>query len=118
MKTSRRFTLLATALVAVAVPVYADRSHDDAKRLQESGDILPLERIIEEARIHYPGRIIETELERKKGRYVYEIEIVDEQGVVRQLKYDARDGTLIKLSEKDKTGNKIMEDHPDAAAGR
>lgn len=70
--------------------------HDDAKRLKEAGDIQPLEQILAKARAERPGRVLETELERKGERYVYEIEIVDNDGVVWELKFDAKSGELLK----------------------
>lgn len=87
-------------LLAGAGHALASESHDEAKRLQETGAILPLERILERVRSDRPGRIIETELERKKGRYLYEIKIVDERGQVWELKYDAMNGELMREKRK------------------
>ncbi len=70
--------------------------HDDAKRLKEAGDIQPLEQILAKAQTERPGRVIETELERKGERYVYEIEIVDNDGIVWELRFDAKSGELLK----------------------
>jgi uncharacterized membrane protein YkoI len=74
----------------------ADSDHDRAKQLREAGEILPLERIIEMAKKDHPGRLIEAELEEKKGRFIYELELLDEEGIVWELKYDARSGELLK----------------------
>lgn len=95
----KRYSLMLTAAGALwlaAGPLAAGTSHDDAKLLQEQGVIVPLERIVEDALKLHRGHVVETELERKKGKYIYEVEIVDEQGVLWELKYDARNGTLIK----------------------
>jgi uncharacterized membrane protein YkoI len=90
---------LAGTLAFAVGPLPAGTSHDDAKLLQEKGVIVPLERIVEDALRLHRGHVVETELERKKGKYVYEVEIVDEQGVLWELKYDAANGTLIKAKE-------------------
>jgi uncharacterized membrane protein YkoI len=90
---------LAGTLSLAAGPLPAGTSHDDAKLLQEQGVIVPLERIVEDALRLHRGHVVETELERKKGKYIYEVEIVDEQGVLWELKYDARNGTLLKSKE-------------------
>lgn len=98
----RRFlhlTLGALSLIG-AGGAPASESHDEAKRLREAGAILPLERILERVRTDRPGRIIETELERKKDRYLYEIKIVDERGQVWELKYDALSGELMREKRK------------------
>ena len=48
-------------------------------------------------RVHeqYPGKVVETELKHKRGRYVYEIDVIDDHGVKKGLKYDAMTGVLI-----------------------
>lgn len=90
-------TLLVAALgLLAAATASADEGHDEARRLKEAGAILPLEQVLAKARAAYPaGRVIEAELERERGRYIYEIKLVDEQGRVRELKYDARSGEWI-----------------------
>jgi len=42
-----------------------------------------------------PLRLLEAELENKKDRLVYELEFIDEQGVVRELLFDARTGEAL-----------------------
>ena len=75
--------------------------HETAQRLTRQGDILPLEQILEQARQHRPGRILETELEREHGRYRYEIELLDEDGRVHELEFDAAAGELLKEERED-----------------
>lgn len=70
--------------------------HDNAKKLMESGDIVPLETILEQLQKKIKGRVIEVELEDKKGRLVYEIEQIDKKGIVREFVFDATDGRLLK----------------------
>ncbi|UCE89914.1 MAG: PepSY domain-containing protein, partial [Pseudomonadota bacterium] len=77
----------------------ADDDHEAARVLVEAGDILPLDVILEKAQARYRGRVLEVELEREAGRHVYEIEIVDEQGVVRELYLDASSGELLKAEQ-------------------
>jgi uncharacterized membrane protein YkoI len=90
----------AAALLAMAGAAWSDSDHDRARALKNAGDIVSLETILEKARKDQPGRVVETELERKGERYVYEIKIVDDKGGVRKLKYDARTGELIKREDK------------------
>ncbi|HEY5602965.1 MAG TPA: PepSY domain-containing protein [Gammaproteobacteria bacterium] len=72
-----------------------DIDQDDAKALRQQGVILPLEQILQTAQRLHPGRVIEVELEKKRGRYVYEVEIADNNGQVWELKIDAGDATLL-----------------------
>lgn len=74
----------------------ADGDHDRAKQLKEAGEILSLEQVIETAKRDHPGQLLEAELEEKKGRFIYELELLDEEGIVWELKYDAKSGELLK----------------------
>lgn len=70
--------------------------HGDARRLRESGEIVPLKRILNGIKHRQGGRILEAELKRRGDRYYYEVEVLNHQGEVWELKYDARNGQLIK----------------------
>ena len=74
----------------------SDDDREAARKLLQSGEILPLETILEMARAIQPGQVLEVEFESKRERYIYELEILDETGVVYELKLDARTGELLK----------------------
>lgn len=99
MKTLPKTLMTAAVLLAFATPGLASESQDKARKLREAGDILPLEQILEKVRQKQPGRIVETELERESRRYVYEVKVVDEKGVVHELEYDAKSGELLKAKQ-------------------
>ncbi len=93
--------LLACAMIFSSAVASAKDSQSIAKKLQASGEILPLEKIAESAQIIKPGKILEIEFEKNGGRYAYEVEIVDKQGQVWELDMDARTGKLIELEKED-----------------
>ena len=83
-------------LSVLTTPAWADDDdHEEAWRLREAGEILPLERILEKSREAFPGRVIGVELEHEHGTLVYEIELLDERGRVRELLFDAADGRYL-----------------------
>ncbi|MNJ66047.1 Peptidase propeptide and YPEB domain protein [compost metagenome] len=85
------------ALLLSGTAAARDIHQDEALRLRESGQILPLEQLLAPAMRRYPGaRLLDVELEEKKGTLVYEIELLTTQGVVRELKLNARDGQILK----------------------
>jgi len=87
-------SLIATVLFA-AVPVLADQDHDRVRQLRATGQILALETIIANHRRQHPGgQLLEAELEFEQGRYVYELKMLGDDGVVREFEYDARSGEL------------------------
>ncbi len=92
--------VISSLWLCVGMAPQADSDHDEARRLQQAGDILPLEKILERAQAVHPGRIIEVELEEKHGRYIYEIESLGNDGQVQEMKFDAKNGELLS-SEKD-----------------
>lgn len=77
----------------------ADDDHIRARELSQRGEILSLEKIAERARAVRPGKLIDIDLERKGGLWVYEIELLDDQGRVWEMKLDARNGELLKLEQ-------------------
>lgn len=93
--------LLILLSVSAASFVNADESQLTARKLSEAGLILPLEKINKAAQSIKAGRILETELELKKGVYIYEVEILDNKSQVWELKLDAKTGKLIKLELED-----------------
>ncbi|MEO5363710.1 MAG: hypothetical protein H7838_08815 [Magnetococcus sp. DMHC-8] len=80
------------------VAVAGDASHPDhemARRLVQSGEILPLERIIDSDKVR-GKRLLDVELEKKHGVYVYEVEVVDARGQVMEFRFDARTGIMLR----------------------
>lgn len=104
MNINVRFSrLLALMLCACCSLASArDLGQDEALRLRERGEILPLEDILKFALERYPdSKLLEVELEEKQGAYVYEVELVTPQRVVRELKFNASRGNLTKDKEDD-----------------
>jgi uncharacterized membrane protein YkoI len=69
--------------------------HNTAKRLKESGNIVPLATILKTVSTTHPGRVLEVELQHQHGRPVYHVELVDAHGVVWYLQFDATQGVLL-----------------------
>ena len=80
--------------------VYAS-DHIEARALVESGTILPLEIILNQAKIEHPGRILDISLDHEKEGYVYELELLDTKGRVWELEYDAVTGKLLEKEQEE-----------------
>jgi uncharacterized membrane protein YkoI len=61
----------------------------------DANDILPQEEIVRRVKAQHPGDIKEIELEQKKGRRVYEVDLIDEAGKKWELKLDAKTGEVL-----------------------
>ncbi|GJM05313.1 MAG: hypothetical protein DHS20C09_13040 [marine bacterium B5-7] len=83
------------------IVIVADLSTDKIKKLKDSGKIMPLEEIIQKVKKHYPGRIIEIELDNEDGRYIYELEFVGKNNIVWELEVDATSGDVLKYEQDD-----------------
>lgn len=94
-----------TGLAAVVALTHnhaiADIDQQTARQLLSAGKILSLEKITKLAKAIKPGEVLETELELKKGIYIYEVEILDANSQVWEIKLDAKTGKLIKLALED-----------------
>lgn len=92
---------LLASIAATHPSAAADEGPAAARKLSDAGIILPLEKIVAAAKAAKPGEILETELERKQGRYVYEVEILDARGQVWEVELDASSGKLIAVESED-----------------
>lgn len=92
---------LAAAGLACAAAGFAS-DLDQVRELSRSGAIVPLERITAQVRARDIAHILEVELESEDDRYYYEVEALDDAGVVHKLKYDAGTGELIEERQKKK----------------
>lgn len=74
--------------------------HERARQAVEAGEVLPLRTVLERVEREYPGQVMEVELEREKGEWIYEIKVLRKKGALIKLKINARDGTLLGIREK------------------
>ena len=85
-------------MVVVFSNSFAD-DHDEAYELLRSGEILPLEKILEISREQVQGRVLEVELEQEDELLIYELEVLDKQGIVWEIKVDAVTGVIIEREQ-------------------
>ncbi len=96
-------TLLAAGLTLMSTAVLArDLGPDEALKLRDSGSIKSFEVLNDLALAQHPkGVIRETELENEWGRYVYQLELVDAQGLEWDIELDAATGEILKNHQDD-----------------
>lgn len=85
--------LTATASIAQA----RDLGPDEALKLRDAGTIQSFEKLNAAALAKHTGGVIEeTDLEQENGRYIYELDLRDAQGVQWDLELDATNGQVLK----------------------
>src|SRR5512138_3067875 len=83
------------------LPVRADDDHEVARRAVERGELLPLAKILAATEREVPGGVLEVELDEEDGRYLYEIEVLLNDGRVIELTYDGKTGKLLESEIED-----------------
>lgn len=92
------FPIILVALAAVAGLTAAHaqrRDHDTARDAVASGERLSLSTILARIEASHGGRILEIERDTYRGREVYEIELLEDDGRVIELAVDAIDGRIL-----------------------
>lgn len=87
--------LLILAVLLLVAPALADDDHDRAREALARGEILPLSRILAVVEKEVGGRIVEIDLDREDGRYVYEVEAVSPNGRLVEISIDAATGAIL-----------------------
>ena len=92
-------TLFTASLVALTASLAhaRDLGPDEALRLRDAGTIMSFEKLNAIALAKHPGATVtETELEQEYGKYIYQIDLRDPQGLEWDLELDAVSGQVLK----------------------
>ncbi|WP_332821727.1 PepSY domain-containing protein [Pseudomonas sp.] len=88
--------------VAAGIAQARDLGPDEALKLRDAGTVQPFEKLNAAALAQHPGgKIEETELEEEYGRYIYQLEVRDAQGVQWDIELDASNGQILKNQQDD-----------------
>jgi uncharacterized membrane protein YkoI len=78
-----------------------------------AGEVLPLAELLRRLQPAWPGDVLELELEREDGRWVYEIKLLQPGGQVVKLDVDARTAAVLKQRRKEvRTGGRRADAPP------
>jgi uncharacterized membrane protein YkoI len=96
----RTLTALFTASIigmTASIAHARDLGPDEALRLRDAGTIVSFEKLNATALTKHPGATItDTELEEEYGKYIYQVELRDPQGIEWDLELDAASGQILK----------------------
>lgn len=114
----RRTAAFAVSAVLFAgclmAPARADdhRDHERARRAMTTGQVLPLNAVLERLEREHPGQVLEVELEQDEGQWIYEVKLLQSDGQLVKIKLDAKTAAL--LSSRTRSGDP----HPDRRRSR
>lgn len=77
-----------------------DHDHEQAQRAVQAGEVMPLRRVLERLEREHPGQVLDVELERDDGRWIYEIKLLQPDGRRIKLKLDARSAEPMQRRER------------------
>ena len=99
-----RWLLAALLPAMLALPLSAmarsEADQDRARAALQAGEVAPLTTILARLAQTQPGQVLEVELERKDGRWLYEIKLLQPGGGLRKLEVDARSGEVLQQKSK------------------
>ena len=97
MTTMRRACWIACllALAAGLPPAHADNDQDSAHAAVQSGQVLPLKTVLERLEREVPGQVLEVELERHHGHWIYEVKLLQAGGRLVKVRLDAASGQVL-----------------------
>ncbi|AUN94660.1 PepSY domain-containing protein [Pseudazoarcus pumilus] len=99
-----RIAGLSALCLMLAGPVLADdKDHERARRALEAGEVLPLGEVLARIAREMPGDVLEVELERDDGRWIYEIKLLRADGALLEVEVDAATAGVIEV-EHEKRG--------------
>ncbi|WP_396269434.1 PepSY domain-containing protein [Ideonella sp.] len=88
--------LCACLLAAGGALASSDDDHEQARRAVARGEVLPLKQVLQHLEKQRPGgQVLEVELEKEEGLWVYEIKQLETGGLIVKLKLDAKTGVLL-----------------------
>ncbi|MDX1723363.1 MAG: PepSY domain-containing protein [Pseudomonas sp.] len=102
MKALLALVAAAALSVAAGIAQARDLGPDEALKLRDAGTVQSFEKLNAAALAQHPGgKIEETELEEEYGRYIYQLEVRDAQGVQWDIELDASNGQILKNQQDD-----------------
>jgi uncharacterized membrane protein YkoI len=95
------FAVLWTIAVAPA-SAHGRGDHDRARDALAAGEVLPLEEVLDRLQRTIPGRVLDVELEREDGRWVYQVKLMRPGGRLSRVDLDARTAEVLRSRERER----------------
>lgn len=86
-------------------------SGEDASSIRaavQSGAVVPLENVLKLVAQNFPGQVINVDLDSESSGWVYKIKVLNDEGRVTKVEYDAKSLKLLKVkgAKRDKNGDR------------
>ena len=94
------FALATGALLSIPAAADDPGDHERARAALQAGQILLLQKVLERVQRSHPGDVLEVELEREDGRWVYELKLLQRGGSLLRLDVDARTAEVLRSRQR------------------
>jgi len=101
MKTMFLFLVLAAGMTSSFARAGEEVSQDEIRSLVQRGELLSLETIMSLYPEEEFGKLLDLEVEQEHGDIIYELEFLHANGLIVELKIDARNGKLLEQEVED-----------------
>ena len=114
MKRLHTISLLgASALLLTSVGLAVSHDGQDKAAVANLPTSVTMEEAIKTATTQFPGKVLEAELESEDGKVMYEVEIVNAAGEIREFEIDAQSGKILSFELEDEEGYEKGASHKD-----
>ena len=86
-----------TLALAASMPAHADDDIQEARQIARMANLIDPDRAMEMALAEKPGVMTDFDLDHERKGWVYEIEIVDAQGVEWEIELEGATGKVVKI---------------------
>lgn len=98
----RHASMIVMALLLLTSTSYGNSGQDAARKALASGEILPLKTMLDLLEKALPNHnIIKVKFEQDDGLYIYELKVIDEKGVIREVEMNAKTGEILDIEVDD-----------------
>ena len=105
--------VLWVAMAGTPLALASDKGdHERARAAVKAGEVLPLRTVLDRLERTHPGQVLELELERDDGRWLYEIKLLQAGGRLVKLKVDARTAEVLRVKSQDERKGDPRTDRP------
>ncbi|WNM62128.1 PepSY domain-containing protein [Candidatus Nitrospira neomarina] len=115
MKPLHAFSLLGTlALLLSSVGLAMSHDGKDKAAVANLTTSVTMEEAINTATTQFPGKLLEAEMESEDGKVIYEVEIVNAAGEIREFEIDAQSGKILSSELEDEERHEKGVSHQDS----
>ena len=101
MKIQLIFLAMVVGTISFATQAGDELDTSTVREWVSQGRILSVEQIAKQNEDRIAAKILDVEVEEKHGQILYEFQVINAQGDVRELYFDAQSGSFVKEEEKD-----------------